>query len=103
MIVVMTLAGGMAGVAGMAEVSAIQGRLVASLSPGYGFIGFLVAWLAGGSAIGIVIMAFLFAVVSSVGDFLQITQGTPYAVINLLMALVLFIVLGQRNLTGGAR
>ena len=97
------LAGGMAGVAGMAEVSAIQGRLVASLSPGYGFIGFLVAWLAGGSAIGIVIMAFLFAVVSSVGDILQITQGTPYAVINLLMALVLFIVLGQRNLTGGAR
>jgi ABC-type uncharacterized transport system permease subunit len=103
MIVAMTLAGGMAGVAGMAEVSAIQGRLVASLSPGYGFIGFLVAWLAGGSAIGIVIMAFLFAVVSSVGDILQITQGTPYAVINLLMALVLFIVLGQRNLTGGAR
>jgi ABC-type uncharacterized transport system permease subunit len=102
-IVAMTLAGGIAGVAGMAEVSAIQGRLVASLSPGYGFIGFLVAWLAGGSAIGIVVMAFLFAVVSSVGDILQITQGTPYAVINLLMALVLFIVLGQRNPAGGAR
>ena len=38
-----------AGLAGMAEVSAIQGRLVASLSPGYGFMGFLVAWLAGGA------------------------------------------------------
>ena len=103
MIVAMMLAGGMAGLAGMAEVSAIQGRLVASLSPGYGFTGFLVAWLAGGDAIGIVVMAFLFAVVSSVGDILQITQATPYAVINLLMALVLFIVLGQRNPTGGAR
>ena len=61
----------------MAEVSAIQGRLVASLSPGY-VIGFLVAWLAGGSAIGIVVMAFLFAVVSSVGDIEQITsRGRP--------------------------
>ena len=47
-------------VAGMSEAFAIQGRLVASLSPGYGFIGFLVAWLAGGDAVGIVVMAFLF-------------------------------------------
>ena len=32
----MAVAGGFAGLAGMAEVSAIQGRLVAELSPGYG-------------------------------------------------------------------
>ena len=75
----------------------------ASLSPGYGFMGFLVAWLAGGSAAGILVMAFLFAVVSSVGDILQITQGVPYAVVNLLMAVILFIVLGQRRAGGGRR
>ena len=46
---------------------------------------------------------FLFAVVSSVGDILQITQGAPYAVVNLLMAAVLFIVLGQRKPTGAGR
>jgi len=97
MIVAMCVAGGIAGVAGMAEVSAIQGRLVAGLSPGYGFTGFLVAWLAGNSATGIVVMAFLFAVVSSIGDILQITQGVPFAAVNLLMAVVLFIVLGQRR------
>ena len=65
-------------------------------------MGFLVAWLAGGSAVGIVVMAFLFAVLSSVGDILQITQGVPFSVINLLMAAILFIVLGERG-TGGAR
>jgi len=96
-IAVMAIAGGIAGAAGMAEVSAIQGRLVAGLSPGYGFMGFLVAWLAGGSAAGILAMAFLFALFSSVGDILQITQGVPYAVVNLLMAVMLFIVLGQRR------
>ncbi len=96
-VTVMAVAGGVAGIAGMAEVSAIQGRLVAGLSPGYGFMGFLVAWLASGSAAGILVMAFLFAVVSSVGDVLQITQGVPYSVVNLLMAAVLFIVLGQRR------
>ena len=102
MIVSMASAGGVAGLAGMAEASAIQGRLVAQLSPGYGFMGFLVAWLAGGSAVGILAMAALFAVLSSVGDILQITQGVPYSVINLLMAAILFIVLGQRG-AGGAR
>ena len=97
MVTAMAVAGGIAGIAGMAEVSAIQGRLVAGLSPGYGFMGFLVAWLAGGSAIGIVVMAFLFAVISSVGDTLQITQDVPYAAVNLLMAVILFIVLAQRR------
>ena len=102
-IATMAAAGGFAGVAGMAEVSAIQGRLVAELSPGYGFVGFLVAWLAGGNPVGILVMAFLFAVVSSVGDILQITQGVPYAVVNVLMAVILFIVLGQRRPMGAGR
>jgi general nucleoside transport system permease protein len=101
MITAMAVAGGIAGIAGMAEVSAIQGRLVAELSPGYGYVGFLVSWLAGGGAVGILLMAFLFAVVSSIGDILQITQGVPYAVVNVLMAVILFIVLGQRNPMGG--
>src|SRR5580658_7077248 len=100
---VMFVAGGVAGLAGMAEVTAIQGRLVSELSPGYGYIGFLVAWLAGSSASGIVTMSFLFALISSVGDILQITQGVPYAVVNILMAVILFIVLGRQPVGGGAR
>ena len=94
-LVVMFVAGGAAGLAGMAEVTAIQGRLVSELSPGYGFIGFLVSWLARTNAAGIVTMSFLFALISSVGDVLQITQGVPYAVVNILMAVILFVVLGQ--------
>jgi general nucleoside transport system permease protein len=94
-LLVMFVGGGVAGLAGMAEVAAIQGRLVAELSPGYGFIGFLVSWLARNSASGIVTMSFLFALISSVGDILQITQGVPYAVINILIAVILFVVLGQ--------
>jgi general nucleoside transport system permease protein len=95
-LMVMFIAGGVAGLAGMAEVTAIQGRLVSELSPGYGYIGFLVSWLAGTTAGGIVVMSFLFAMLSSVGDMLQITQGLPFAVINILMAGILFIVLGRR-------
>jgi general nucleoside transport system permease protein len=94
---VMFVAGGIAGLAGMAEVTAIQGRLVSELSPGYGFVGFLVSWLARTTAGGILAMAFLFAFINSVGDILQITQGLPFAVVNILMAVILFIVLGLRQ------
>jgi general nucleoside transport system permease protein len=100
MLIVMFIAGGVAGLAGMAEVSAIQGRLVAELSPGYGYVGFLIAWLAGTRPGGILAMAFLFAVLGSVGDMLQITQSLPYAVINILMAGILFIVLGRQTVRG---
>jgi simple sugar transport system permease protein len=100
---VMFAAGGIAGLAGMAEVTAIQGRLVSELSPGYGFVGFLVSWLARTTAGGILAMAFLFAVISSVGDILQITQGLPFAVVNILMAVILFIVLGRQPARSAGR
>lgn len=92
-VVVMFIAGGIAGLAGMAEVSALHGRLRAGFSPGYGFIGFLISWLSGGSPLGILMMSFVLAVVFSGGTLLQITQGVPFAAINVLMALILFVVL----------
>jgi simple sugar transport system permease protein len=44
-------------------------------------------------------MALLFALISSVGDILQITQRVPFAVVNILMAAILFSVLcaGRRR------
>jgi simple sugar transport system permease protein len=103
MVIVMAIGGGIAGLAGMGEVSAVQGRLRQGLSPGYGFTGFLIAWLAGGNPVGILLMTFLFAVITSVGDMLQITQGLPYAVVNILMSVILFVVLGRRPVRGAPR
>ncbi len=99
----MVIGGGIAGLAGMGEVSGIHGRLRQGLSPGYGFTGFLIAWLAGGKPLGILLMAFLFAIITSAGDILQITQGLPYAVVNILLALLLFIVLGGWSVGRRAR
>ncbi len=44
--VVMALSGGMAGLAGMAEVTGVVHRLQENFSPGYGFTAIIVAWLA---------------------------------------------------------
>jgi general nucleoside transport system permease protein len=99
-VVVMFVGGGIAGIAGMAEVSAIHGRLRAGFSPGYGFMGFLVSWLAGGKPVGICAMSFVLAVIFSAGSLLQITQGVPFATINVLMAIVLLVVLAKPRFLG---
>jgi len=95
MILVMIVGGGLAGLAGMAEVSAIQGRLRPSLSPGYGYTGFLISWMAGGQPAGIVAAAFVLAVITAGGDILQMTQAMPGSVVNILIALLLFVVLAR--------
>ena len=92
----LALGGGMAGLAGMGEAMGVHGRLRQGLSPGFGFTGFLIAWLAGGRPLGILFMAFLFAIITAAGDTLQITQGLPFSVVNILLAMILFIVLARR-------
>lgn len=102
-VIALAIGGGFAGLAGMGEVLGVHGRLRQSLSPGYGFTGFLISWLAGGRPLGILFMAFLLAIITSAGDTLQITQGLPYAVVNILLALILFLVLARQPLRGGSK
>lgn len=57
-------------------------------------MGVLVNWLAFANPLGILIMSSLMAFIASSGFTLQITQRLPYAAGNVLMALILFVVLG---------
>ena len=102
-VVALTVGGALAGLAGFGEVSAIQGRLRPTLSPGYGFIGFLVSWLAGHNPLTMVLMALLLAVLTAGGDALQLNEHLPFASVNLLMALTLVVVLAQRRPVGVER
>ena len=99
-IATLMIGGALAGIAGFGEVSAIQGRLTPDISPGYGYIGFLISWLALHNPVSIVLMSFLLAVLTAGGDSLQINQNLPFSSVNLLMALTLFVVLAQRNRRG---
>jgi len=98
--VLMFIGGGIAGLAGMSEVSAIHGQLRPSLSPGYGYIGFLISWMAWGNAVGIMAAAFLLAIITAGGDILQMTLRIPGSVVNILMAIILFVILARK---GGGR
>jgi ABC-type uncharacterized transport system permease subunit len=98
--VLMFIGGGLAGLAGMSEVSAIHGQLRPNLSPGYGYIGFLISWMAMGNAVGILAAAFLLAIITAGGDILQMTLRIPGSVVNILMAIILFVILARK---GGGR
>jgi simple sugar transport system permease protein len=89
--------GALAGLAGLGEVAAIQGRLRPTLSPGFGFIGFLISWLAGHDPRLAIVMAVLMAVLTAGGDALQLSQKLPFASVDLLMGLTLCVVLAQRG------
>ncbi len=92
----MCAGGALAGLAGMAEVCAVQSRLRPGISTGFGYTGFLVSWLALHRPAGIVLMALLLGVLSVGGDMVQISLGLPYATVNILTSLIFFIVLGSR-------
>lgn len=95
LVTVMCMGGAIAGVAGMALTSGYYGLLLANFSTGSGYMGFLISWLSFGDPVGILLVSFLVAVITTGGNLLQLTQGLPYAVINILLAIALFIVLAR--------
>ena len=95
LIIAMCIGGAIAGLAGMSEISGIHGRLRPNFSPGFGYTGFLISWLSFGDPIGILFMSFVIAIITSGGDILQLKQGLPYAVLNILLAITLFVVLAK--------
>jgi simple sugar transport system permease protein len=93
LITIMCMGGAIAGLAGMSQVSGFYGVLLLNFSTGLGFMGFLICWLSGGEPLGILLMSFVVAVITTGGNMLQLTRDLPYAAINILLALTLFVVL----------
>jgi general nucleoside transport system permease protein len=92
-LLVMFISGGIAGVAGMTEVSAITQRLQQGISPGYGFTAIIVAWLARLNPWAITLVSFLLGGLL-VGGFSIQTSGFPAATVSMLQGAILFFVLG---------
>ena len=103
LVMVMCLGGAIAGLAGMTQVSGFYGVLLLNFSIGLGFMGFLICWLAGGEPLGIFLMSFVVAIITTGGNMLQLTRDLPYAVINILLAFTLFVVLARPTFFEGKK
>jgi simple sugar transport system permease protein len=95
----LVLAGLLAGVAGMIEVTGATGRLQAGLSPGYGFVAIMVAALARGKALPVLLCSVLYAALLNGGFSLQVS-GIPPAIATLMQGIILICVLAATTLCG---
>ncbi|MGJ5036263.1 MULTISPECIES: ABC transporter permease [unclassified Bradyrhizobium] len=94
------LAGACAGLAGMVEVAAVQGRTNANLAVGYGFTGILVAFLARQNPLAIIPVAILLGGINASGGLLQRRLGLPDASVLVLQGIIFISVLASDALYG---
>jgi simple sugar transport system permease protein len=90
MVLVMMLSGALAGLAGMSEISGVVHRLQERISPGYGFTGIIVAWLAKLNPFAVVLVSILFGALILAGREIQ-PAGLPM----MLQGFVLFMVISS--------
>lgn len=92
----MLLSGGIAGLAGMLEVTGTVHRLQGGISNNFGYLGVMVAVLAGGQPIGVLPAAVLMGVVLNGGIVLQTYGVSIYEVLALTGLILLFIAVGEQ-------
>jgi len=92
-LLVMLLSGGLAGLAGMSEVSGVAHRLY-GVTVGHGYTAIIVAWLALLNPWGVLLVAFLMGALLVGGDQIQVALQTPGAVASVVQGAILFFVLG---------
>ncbi len=89
-ILVMLISGALAGLAGAAEISGVVHRLQDSFSPGYGFTGIIVAFLARFNPFGVVVAAIAFGALILAGREIQ-----PAGIPAMIQGIILFCVIAS--------
>lgn len=102
-LIVSGLGGAAAGLAGMVEVAAVQGRASATLAAGYGFTGILVAFIARQNPLAVVPVAFLFGGINASGGLLQRRLDLPDASVLVLQGIIFVVILASETLFGRFR
>jgi simple sugar transport system permease protein len=95
MITAIMVSGGLCGIAGMMQASAVERSLSDQLSGGLGFTAVITTWLARLSPPAIILVSFLFSILIQGGNFLQSSLQIPAAISGVLQGIIIFFVLGS--------
>ena len=91
----LVISGMTAGIAGVGEIAGPVGQLNLNISPGYGFAAIIVAHLGRLHAIGIVLAAFIMALIYLGGEAAQVALQMPSAITGVFQGMLLFFLLGS--------
>ena len=88
------VSGGLAGLAGVGEVGGLHFQVMASLSPGYGYTGIVIAMLARLNPLGVVPASLFFAIVMTGAEAMSRKTGVPVYLADVIQgtALICMIV-----------
>ena len=90
------ISGGIAGLVGMIQASAVSNTLHMQIAGGVGYTAIIVAWLSGLSAPWMVVVSVLFAALTQGGSYIQTAFQIPQSAADIIQALILFCVLGSQ-------
>lgn len=94
-LVAMSISGGLLGLVGMVQASAIEHTLTWGLSSGYGFTAIITTWLARLNAITTLFVCLAFAMLLQGADYIQLALNVPSSVAGIVEGIILFFVLGS--------
>jgi ABC-type uncharacterized transport system permease subunit len=94
-LIAIMLSGGLCGLVGMIQASAVNYTLSVEITGGVGYTAIITAWLAALSAPLILIVSVLFAALLEGGSYIQTVFGIPQAAAEILQGIILFFVLGS--------
>ncbi|MCK4489501.1 MAG: ABC transporter permease [Anaerolineales bacterium] len=83
-VLVMMVSGALAGLAGMSEISGVVHRLQGAISPGYGYTGIIIAWLAKLNPLVVILVSILFGALILAGREVQ-PSGIPTLIQGVIM------------------
>ncbi len=88
------ISGAIAGLTGMVKLSGTSYNLAETIGGGSGFTAVIIAWLAKLSPVGILIIGFLFGVLTQGAMSMELAMGIPAALAEAIQGLILFGALG---------
>jgi simple sugar transport system permease protein len=91
----MFISGGLCGLVGMIQASAIEKTLVFGISAGYGFTAIITTWLARLNAVATLFVCIAFAILLQGAASIQLALHVPAAVAGVVQGIILFFVLGS--------
>jgi len=87
------ISGGLAGLAGVGELCALQYRLIMDISPGYGYSGIVIAMLGNLHPVGVLFSSLFFSVIIVGAQTMSRMTGVPVYIAEVIQGMALMIML----------
>lgn len=95
LLITVMIGGGLCGIAGMIQASAVENTLTAQLANGMGFTAIIVAWLGRLKPLNILAISFLIAILLQGSAYIQISMKVPSSMAFIIQGIILFFILGS--------